>query len=64
MNIGIVFHYSKGLTVQCVQIRQHNVWVRVCWLVGQCEGKCRVENQPLSRAKCFDEIKKKKMVCR
>jgi len=55
MNTDIVFHHSKELTVQYAQIGEHNVWVTVFWLAGQCEEKCSVENQPLNRAKCFAE---------
>jgi hypothetical protein len=59
MNIDKAFHHNKELTVQCVQTAEHNVWVRVCWLAGQCEGKFSVENQLLSRAKGFAGIFKK-----
>jgi hypothetical protein len=59
MSIDIVLHHSKELTAQCTQTGEHNVWVRVCWLAGQCEGTFSVENQLLSRAKCFAGIFKK-----
>jgi hypothetical protein len=59
MNIDKVFHHTKELTVQCVQTAEHNVWVRVCWFAGRCEGKFSVENQLLSRANGFAGIFKK-----
>jgi hypothetical protein len=59
MDTDKVFHHSKELTVQWAQTGEHNVWVRVCWLAGHCEGQFSVENQPLSRAKCFAGILKK-----
>jgi hypothetical protein len=58
MNIDKVFHHNKELTVQCAQTGERNVWVRVCWLAGQCEGTFSVENQLLSRAKGSASIKK------
>jgi hypothetical protein len=59
MNINKVFHHSKELTLQCAQTVEQNVWVKVWWLAGDCEGKFSVRNQLLSRAKCFADIFKK-----
>jgi len=36
MNIDIVLHHSKELTVQSAQTAERNVWVKECWLAGQC----------------------------
>jgi hypothetical protein len=63
MNINKVFHHNKELTLQCAQTGEQNVWVRVCWLAGDCDVKFSVENQLLSREKCFAGILKK-IICR
>jgi hypothetical protein len=44
MNIDIALLHSKELSVQRAQIRLDYVWVRVCWLAGQCGRKFSVEN--------------------
>ena len=62
IDIDIILHHSKELTVERTQIGEHNVWVRVCWLAGQCEGKFSIQNQPRRRAKCFTGISKKTFV--
>ena len=36
MNIDIELHHSKELTVQSAQTAERNVWVKECWLAGQC----------------------------
>jgi len=53
MDIDIVLHNSKEMTVQCAQIEEHNIWVRECWFWRQCERKYSVENQTFRRAKSF-----------
>jgi len=61
MDIDTVFHLSREVTVQCAQIGEHNVWVRVCWLAGQYEGKYSVQNRTFRTAKCLSDIQKKKI---
>jgi hypothetical protein len=44
MNTDIALLHNKELIVKCVQTGEHNVWVRMCSLAGQCERKFNVEN--------------------